>query len=264
MGVTALTEIEAPSDRDLCLFLSKYSAWLMGSGATCIRVEKNVKRIARAYGREVELYIMPKHVHIYLWHEGSTETVNSIATVNHTAISFNINTQLSQLSWAIADGKTNFSDACRQFKEIVYGDRQNKWMVLALVGVANASFCRLFGGDIAAMAIVFVATIVGYLLKLEMMKRHIDFRVIVLVCSFISALIASAAVYLPIEATIGIAVGTSVLYLVPGIPFLNSFSDLLYRHYICSFSRFTDALVLTCCLSIGIFAGMSIMHLNMF
>lgn len=264
MTAIPITDIETPSDKDLCLFLSKYSAWLMGSGATCIRVEKNVKRIARAYGKEVELFIMPRHVHISLWQEGSTDTLNSIATVNHTAISFNINTLLSQLSWAIADGKISFSDAVRRFNEIVHGDSQNKWFVLGLVGVANASFCRLFGGDLMAMIIVFVATIIGYIIKLEMMKRHIDFRVVVLICSFISALVASAAVYLPISATIGIAVGTSVLYLVPGIPFLNSFSDLLYRHYICAFSRFTDALVLTCCLSIGIFAGMSLMHLKMF
>ncbi|MDE6071496.1 MAG: threonine/serine exporter family protein, partial [Muribaculaceae bacterium] len=94
--------------------------------------------------------------------------------------------------------------------------------------------------------------------------RHVDFRVVVLACSFVSALVASAAVSLPLTLTPGVAVGTSVLYLVPGIPFLNSFSDLLYRHYICSFSRFTDALVLTCCLSIGICAGMFLMHLNMF
>lgn len=264
MIVIPLTDVTAPSDQELCLFLSKYSAWLMGSGATCIRVEKNVKRIARAYGREVELYIMPKHVHISLWHERTTETMNSIATVNHSVISFNINTRLSQLSWAIADGKVSFSEASHQFKDIVYGDKQNKWLVPGAVGIANASFCRLFGGDIAAMVIVFIATVIGYFLKLEMLKRRIDFRVIVLACSFISALIASAAVYLPIKATIGIAVGTSVLYLVPGIPFLNSFSDLLYRHYVCAFSRFTDALILTCCLSIGIFAGMSLMHLKMF
>lgn len=257
-------EVQCPCHEDLCLFLSKYSAWLMGSGATCIRVEKNVKRIARAYGMEVELFIMPRHVHISLWKEGSTETLNSIATVNHAAINFNVNTLLSQLSWEIADGKISFNDALNRFKTIVHNQHQNKWLVLGLVGLANASFCRLFGGDPAAMLIVFLATIIGYFLKIRMLYRHVDFRVVVLACSFVSALIASAAVSLPLTLTPGVAVGTSVLYLVPGIPFLNSFSDLLYRHYICSFSRFTDALVLTCCLSIGICAGMFLMHLNMF
>lgn len=139
-------EVQCPCHEDLCLFLSKYSAWLMGSGATCIRVEKNVKRIARAYGMEVELFIMPRHVHITLWKEGSTETLNSIATVNHAAINFNVNTLLSQLSWEIADGKISFNDALNRFKTIVHNQHQNKWLVLGLVGLANASFCRLFGG----------------------------------------------------------------------------------------------------------------------
>ncbi|MDE6344424.1 MAG: threonine/serine exporter family protein, partial [Muribaculaceae bacterium] len=61
-----------------------------------------------------------------------------------------------------------------------------------------------------------------------------------------------------------IALGTSVLYLVPGIPFLNSFSDMIYRHYFCAFCRFTDAVVLTCCLSIGLCAGMMLMNVGMF
>ena len=64
--------------------------------------------------------------------------------------------------------------------------------------------------------------------------------------------------------TPGIAIGSSVLYLVPGIPFLNSFSDLLNHHYICAFSRFMDAVVLTCCLSLGLCAGMAMMQVGMF
>ena len=155
------------------------------------RIEKNVKRIAHAYGMEVELFIMPRHVHISLWKEGSTETLNSIASVNHSVINFNVNTLLSQLSWEIADNKISFEEAQVKFKAIVHGECQNRWVVLGLVGLANASFCRIFGGDPMAMLIVFVATIIGYLLKLRLLHRHIDFRVIVLACCFVSAFVAS-------------------------------------------------------------------------
>lgn len=61
-----------------------------------------------------------------------------------------------------------------------------------------------------------------------------------------------------------IAVATSVLYLVPGIPFINSFCDLIDRHYICAYGRAMHAIVLVCCLSFGLCAGMALMHVPMF
>ena len=61
-----------------------------------------------------------------------------------------------------------------------------------------------------------------------------------------------------------IPIGPSVLYLVPGIPLLNSYSDILYRHYLCAISRAADATILTGCLSIGLCAGMSLMGIGMF
>ena len=40
------------------------------------------------------------------------------------------------------------------------------------------------------------------------------------------------------------AIATSVLYLVPGIAFLNAFNDMIDGHYVCFFSRLMDAIVL--------------------
>lgn len=55
-----------------------------------------------------------------------------------------------------------------------------------------------------------------------------------------------------------------MLYLIPGVPYINSVSDLLACHYLCAFSRFVDALVLTACLSVGLCAGMYLLGLRMF
>ena len=52
-----------------------------------------------------------------------------------------------------------------------------------------------------------------------------------------------------------IALGTSVLYLVPGIPYINSVSDLIHGHLLCCISRFIEASVLTACLGIGLSVG---------
>ena len=250
--------------KQLCLFLSQYASWLLGCGATCIRLETNVKRIAAAYGYTAELTIMPRHIDITVALEGSDDVFTSMAAVRKTAINFEMNTRLSNLSWKISDQKLNLECARRLFGTIVRPRPRNEWTLLAIVSVANASFCRLFGGDFIAMAIVFVATFAGFMIKQTLLGRGADMRLTVILCAFISTVLGATGILFSLGTTPNIALATSVLYLVPGIPFINSFSDMLYRHYICAFSRFVDALVLTCCLSIGLCGGMMMMNVGMF
>lgn len=253
-----------PTARELTIFLSEYSARLIGAGATCIRLEKNISRIAGTYGHEAELVIMPRHIHISIWEEGRAGVVTSIASVTHHVVDFNLNTMLSELSWEIADNKVDFAEAKRRFDAIVNGAAQNKWAVMLLVALANASFCRLFGGDFMSMAVVAIATFAGYYLKQMLLSRKVDARVMMMACAFVSAVLGASAQLFGLGSTPSIALGTSVLYLVPGIPYLNSFSDMLYRHYICALGRLADAVVMTCCLSIGLCAAMLLMGAGMF
>lgn len=255
---------EVPELSALCIFLAEYGSVLLGCGSTCIRLENNVKRMAEAFGMEATVYTMPRHIHVSVWVPGHEETATAMESISKIGISFDINTRLSQLSWELADRQITFAEAKTRFREIVQGSPQNPWLLILLVAVANASFCRLFGGDVSAMALVAAATGIGYFSKQQLLKRKIDIRVTVIICAFISALVCSLGVVYHWGDVPSVAVATSVLYLVPGIPFINSFSDLLYRHYICAFARFLDAMVLTLCLSIGLVAGMMLMHIPMF
>lgn len=253
-----------PTAKDMCLFLADYAGWLFSSGATCIRLEKNVGRIAEVAGMTVELAIMPRHIHLTVNDAATGEIFTSIATIVERPISYDINTRLSRLSWDIADRKIGIVDGMRMFKEIVAMPGNNPTVTLLLASVANASFCRLFGGDIAAMAVVLVATMAGFYLKQQLSARKVDFRLTVVASSFVSAVLAAADGLFQLGATPDISIGTSVLYLVPGIPFINSFCDMIDRHYVCAMSRFMNASVITCCLSVGLFVGMMLMNVGMF
>lgn len=262
--MTTKTDSCRPTSQELSLFLSRYCSWLLGCGATCIRLEKNVTRMAQAYGKETDMTIMPRHVHISVWEKGAADSVTSIASMHHCPTSFNMNSRLSELSWEVADCKISFDEAVSRFNRIISDDQQNRWAVLLLVALANASFCRLFGGDAAAMAIVAAATIAGYYIKQLLLSRGLDLRIVFIACAFVSAVLGATGRLFAIGTTPSVALGTSVLYLVPGIPFLNSFSDMLCRHYICAICRFADALVLTACLSAGLCCAMLLMDAGMF
>ena len=258
------TSSHRPSAKEVCLFLSDYAVTLLACGATCIRLEKNINRMACAFGKRMEVTIMPRHIHMTVCGNNDDDIFTSIATVKSAPISFSLNTALSRLSWNVKDEGLSLAEAKRRFRKIASCDSENQWLTLLLASLANASFCGIFGGDLIAMAIVFIATAAGFNLKQVLAGRHVDARVIFFLCAFVSSIIGAADFLFPSGQTPAVAVGTSVLYLVPGIPFLNSFSDLLYRHYICAFSRFTDAVVLTGCLSLGLCLGMWAMKVGMF
>lgn len=243
-------------------FLSEYAVMLFGSGSTCIRLEKNLKRIAASVGMGVEFSILPRHIHLTV-RQGCAE-MTQVVGIRALPISFSIITDLSRLSWQIADGRISIEDAHAVLGRICHSSTVRPATLIFLVSLANASFCRLFEGDIVAMGIVFVATFAGFLFKRFLTRRHVDARIVVLLCAFLSSLITSAGVKLGLGNTPDIAVATGVLYLVPGIPFINSFCDLLDGHYICAFGRFMHAVVLMCALSLGLCFAMALMHLAMF
>ena len=267
--MTAKTNIMNKSNdsnvmRGIASFLAEYAALLLGCASTCIRIEKNTKRIAEAFGVNLDIFIMPAHVSVSVWSSDRKGAVMAQRKTASCGISFDLNTRLSQLSWEIADYNLDLPTAVAHFESIKATKPTGKWEVLILTSLANSAFCRLFGGDWFAMLIVLVSTLAGYRLKQIMLEDGCDIRLTFLCASFFSASISAGGHIFNIGTTPELAIGTSVLYLIPGVPYINSVSDMIYRHYLCAFSRFLDAAVLTACLSAGLCVGMLILGLRWF
>ena len=250
--------------KETAAFLAEYASLLLGCGSTCIRIEKNTRRMAEAFGVNIDIFIMPAHVTVSVWNTDRSQTEMAQRKTASCGISFDLNTRLSQLSWKVADNSLPLHTAVERFQCIKTTKPTGKWEVLILASFANAAFCRLFGGDYFAMLIVFVSTLTGYRLKQIMLEDGRDVRLTFLCASFFSASISAGGHIFNIGSTPELALGTSVLYLIPGVPYINSVSDMIYRHYLCAFSRFLDAVVLTACLSAGLCAGMLILGLKWF
>lgn len=244
-------------------FLSDYAALLLGCGATCIRIEKNVGRIARSCGLTTDLIILPADILLTVRKDDNRQvSYTCTAGIRNTGISFFLNTELSKLSWLVAEGKMDVREAAERVRGIGTGKVTDSRVMLFLVAAANASFCRLFGGDGVEMAIVFVATLAGFLLKQCMLSDGADARLTTLLSAFFAAVAGSAGYVFGWGTTPELALGTSVLFLIPGIPYINSMSDLLDGHYLCSFCRFMHAAVQTVCISLGLCGALLLMNLR--
>lgn len=235
----------------LCSFLSDYSALLVASGATGIRIERNASRIAQAYGCHLLLELTTSAVNVQLWSEELGERAFRSKIVPHSGLSFARIRLLSSLSWDISDGVIDFATALKRFKEIQEQKPLDPTLVRCLASLANASFCELFGGDFIAMGLVFLGTFAGFYLKQTMMKAGMNSYLTFLLSSFVASVVAAAGHVFGLGSTPEVALGTSILFLVPGIPYINSVCDMMSGNHILGLGRIIDATLLTASLSIG-------------
>lgn len=248
----------------ICLFFGDYATYLLGCGANCTRISKNVGRMAEAFHVKVDMLMLATHCVITVWDADNSHSYHESRAQARVPLSFAANTQLSKLSWDVYEGRCDLDGAISRYHDIISQKPISCWMVLFLVGIANASFCRLFGGDFTSMGIVAIATWVGYYVKIALLSAKVDARIMMLVCSFISAVIGASGYIFGIGGSPDLALGTSVLYLVPGVHYINAVSDLIDGHYLTAFSRFMMAMVLTICLSLGLTGGILVMDLKIF
>ncbi len=249
--------------KTVCKFMSDYASTLFSCGATTIRIEKNIERIARKFETDVQLTVLPMHIMVTVWDKAHNHSYTINEKVKGNGIDFDKNTQLSKLSWTIFDNDISLESAKEMMREIMSCKRLNPVLVTLLTGAANTSFCKLFGGDLPSMLIVFIATICGFYVKNKLHGEwKCDLRLVTIISGCIATVIASAGYVFHVGSTPDIALGTGVLFLVPGVPFINSFNDLINGHYICAFSRFTQAAITTVCLSLGLCLGYLIINIR--
>lgn len=248
--------------KEYSVFLAAYATELLSCGATTVRIEQNLHIIARSWHTHAEFCIMPSHIILNLWDEDRQQSYSSIDRVQNGAINFQRITELSHIAEDTKYRHYTLSDVRMAYERVLAKKRMNKWLLTGLVGCANASFCRLFGGDWVAIAIVWFATINGFFLKTRLTEQKWDYRAVTMLSACVAAIISCIGYSTEYTATPDIALATSVLYLVPGIPFGNAVNDLINGHYLCSLSRFTKAIVITFCLSIGLCVALLLTHIT--
>ena len=231
-------------------FVAEYAAHLMGCGIHTSRVIRNTKRIGEALDFDVKISVFQKSIILTLLDNESQHTFSEVIEIPALPISFKHNSELSALSWEALDKQLGFEQIKEKYNQIISVPRMNSLLLLLLVGLANASFCKLFNGDWLSMFIVFIATVIGFFVKTQLQKRHVNNYIIFIVSAFVASLFSSATLFF--NTTSGIALATSVLFLIPGVPLINGVIDIVEGHTLTGITRLVNALLLIVCLAIGL------------
>ncbi len=231
-------------------FISEYCSHMIGCGVHTSRVIRCAKRIAEGFGYEVKMSAFQRIIIMTMLDKETHEHYNDVIDITTLPISFEHNARLSALSWEMYDKHLSLETLWRKYRHIISRPTIHPLFVLLMVGFANAAFCRLFGGDWLLMAVVFSATVCGFFLKQQMLAAGISQYLSFIVSAFVASLCASTS--LIFNTTSDIALATSVLYLIPGVPIINGMIDIVEGHVLNGITRLIQALLLIICVAAGL------------
>lgn len=239
--------------QELSNFLLDFATTLMGAGSHTSRVVRNVTRIADSFGYTVDMTIFQRNVTMTVKHvEDHSIRRTYVRRIPAIPLNFRTISELSSLSWEAYDHYLPLEELQKRYVEIATRPSMSRWWVLVLVAFANAAFCRLFGGDLIAMGLVWVATFWGFFVRQELTRRKVNHMLVFIICSFVASLITAIGFRYHWGTTEDVALGTSVLFLIPGVPLINSILDILEGHVLVGFSRAINAAILIICIALGL------------
>ena len=243
-------------------FIADYASCLLGCGVHTSRVIRNSTRIAQSFGLQIRMTTFPNSLILTVSDKDDAFIYTEVVHIQHQAINFTYNSELSSLSWEALDKHLSLDEIKEKYLQIKSQPRISPELTTLLVGLANAAFCRLFGGDLLAVLTVFVATLIGFYLRLFLQKKKINHFIVFTLSSFVASLCASTSIFF--DATAEIAIATSVLFLIPGVPLINGVIDILEGHTLSGGSRLVQAFLLILCIAVGMSASLFIFQNSLF
>ncbi len=236
---------------NVCISLLEY-------GAESILVEQSASRLAKALGvSSVEISMIPSAIVLTTLHEN--HCVTTTRRVHRKGINMSIVSYIQKIIMEVENKKLdeNFiTHALNRTNPIRY----NKWLVVFMVGLACMSFAYLQNGDLNTLVVTFFASSIAMAIKNEIDKRKFIHSLSFAVGAFFATMIASISLY--ISKTPNIALASSVLFLFPGFPFLNSMLDSLKGYLGMGWGRWLFASLLTLSTTIGIILATALLHIK--
>ncbi|MEI6185441.1 MAG: threonine/serine exporter family protein, partial [Bacteroidota bacterium] len=135
-------------------------------------------------------------------------------------------------------------------------------IILVFVSLAGAAFCFTFGGTLPELAITFGATFSGLFVRQEAIKKKFNPYICVYGGALVATLFAGAFIKAGLPIDLEHAFATSVLFLIPGVPLINCFTDLIDGNILNGVVRGINALMVSMALALGLLTSMLIYNLK--
>ena len=218
---------EEKERKEMADVILKTGTLLMSSGANTGRVRTTVNRIAEAFGYSIHLQISQRALMLTMLDEDGSSIFTAVRVTPHHVINFRTMSGISKMSWSLVREQWTIKEIHDELDRLENIERFPRWQVLTLVGLAGSGFCFMADGSYSDLTFTFVASFVGLFVRQEALKAHFNPYVCVYFAALVASLIAGASSKLGLSDSQNHAFVPSVLFLIPGVPLINSFSDIM-------------------------------------
>ncbi|HEY5511644.1 MAG TPA: threonine/serine exporter family protein [Prolixibacteraceae bacterium] len=234
---------------------------LMSSGASTGRVRTTVNRIADALGYNIELMITNRSLMLKVIDEDSDQFIASLKRTSPHGVNFRIVSGISRMSWRVVEDHWNIPQINAEVDRLVALPHYPRLITLSSVALAGASFCALFGGKGYELLVAFIATFVGLFVRQEALKKRFNPYVSIIFAAFAASILSGLSVKLGIGSSPDLAFATSVLFLVPGVPLINSFTDMIDGNILNGIVRGIHGLVIALAIALGLLCAKYLLNI---
>lgn len=238
---------------------------LFASGAHCGRISNNLNRMARYWHFDVQMQLTFIGVVVTVTSQTDpSQTITRYRTTPPHAVHLRLLTEFSRLTWKVADGDLTFEQVK---EETVRIKRINHYSYLAIalaVGLSCACLCLLFGGSLIDGIVACMAASVGSVVRSYIAHHKFNPMISFVTSSFVTTMISGASVVLGWGGVPEAALATSVLYLVPGVPLINSLIDLIEGQLSSAWNRALFGASILLCIAVGMILSISLLGINHF
>ena len=236
---------------ELCKLLLEVGSLLMSSGANTSRIRMTVLRIANAYGYNAELLITHRALMLTVFDEYRDFFFSRLKRTSPHGSNFKMVSGISRMSWCIVREKWTLGEVWSEIERLRKVPRYSRLVVLLMVSLAGASFCGLAGGGYPEMLSAYIATFAGLFVRQTFARKSFNPYLCIFFGALVSSLIAGLTVKYALTPNPEYAFSTSVLYLIPGIPLINSFSDLVDGNIMNGIVRGINGLIIAFSIAMG-------------
>ena len=246
-------QIESVYQRRCSRLLLDIAVLLMSSGAHTERVNRNIRRLSEPLGFDTELFFSLSGITLTTTVYGKPgPQYTAFRRIGSYGVHMGVVSAISRLSWSAAEGRAGFDDIRMEVDRIKALPHYPKPLLLLMITLAGMAFCRVAGGELLPVVLAGLATGCGFLARNALLKRGYNLALSICIASFITSGLSGLGIVWNLGQSPEIAVATSVLFLIPGVPMINSIIDLMHGHIVVGHGRGVQGVVISFSIAMGI------------
>ncbi|MFV0418850.1 MAG: threonine/serine exporter ThrE family protein [Dysgonomonas sp.] len=241
------------------------STLLLESGAHCERINRNIQRIAQNADYRVEMLISFTAISVSVTDKNNPRNiVTANKEVRHHGAHFGVLTDTSLLTWRLVEEEISLSELGDYLSKLKSVRRYPVWLVRLFIGIACGCLCLLVGGNLLDGLFALFASATGLIVRQEMIKKRFNLMISIVCSAFITTTVSGLNVLYALGQLPESSVATSVLFLIPGVPLINSIIDLLEGYIPVGIARGAFGGFILLCIAVGMFLSMALIGINNF